>query len=78
MGTVKYLYKGTWSKLGDTLLLKYKNDKKPDKFKPFLILEMTGRYLIQEIEPNKNRFYLRIQESIDARGYHPRRPWREI
>jgi len=53
-GIVKYLYKGTWARLGDTLILKYKNNKKPDSFKPFLILETTGHYLIQEIEPNKN------------------------
>ncbi len=72
----KNLYKGTWQRLGDTLLLTYKNGKKPDTFKPFLIIEMTRHYLIQEIDPNRNRFYLRINQSIDeARGFHPPRPW---
>jgi hypothetical protein len=74
--TTRNLYKGTWQRLGDTLLLTYKNDKNPDTFKPFLIIEMTRHYLIQEIEPNRNRFYLRIDQSLDeARGSHPPRPW---
>ena len=74
--TAKILYKGSWQRLGDTLLLTYKNGKKPATFKPFLIIEMTRHYLIQEIEPNRNRFYLRINQSIDeVRGSHPPRPW---
>ena len=74
--TAKHLYKGTWQRLGDTLLLAYKNDNKPDTFKPFLIIETTRHYLIQEIEPNRNRLYLRINQSIDeGRGSHPPRPW---
>ena len=69
-------YKGTWDKSNDTIFLYYNKSNVPISFKPFLLLEMQGHYLIQYRHNNQNHIYLRIMfDPIGGRGAIQRRPW---
>jgi hypothetical protein len=69
-------YRGKWTKSSDTIFLIYHKSMKPKTFKSFLILDMTGNYLIQSQGLGLDRIFLRIQNRpIEARGYWPPMPW---
>lgn len=72
------LYKGIWRKSNDTIYLSYRNRLVPKSFEHFLIIEIQGHYLIQNIDNYQKHIYLRIMfDPIGGRGYYTPRPWLE-
>lgn len=55
------IYKGTYGSVANEVYLKY-SDKKPAGLTPWLVLEASGNYYIQNFTDGRKRMFLKIQQ----------------